>query len=162
MTTAPLRSVIDLLTVDATEPRTGAESSRAALIDLLLIHTLRIWEKEGPADDWATISDPVIASALKKLHASPEHPWSVQLLGTAAGLSRTAFTRRFTAIVGRPPMAYLTAWRLNNGAQLLRETDASLGTIARRVDYSSEFAFSSAFRRQFGTSPGHFRRATRN
>ena len=74
-----------------------------------------------------------------------------------AGLSRTAFTKRFTAVVGKPPMAYLTGWRLARGAQMLRETSAPLAVIARRVGYSTEFAFGGAFRREYGISPGRFR-----
>jgi AraC-like DNA-binding protein len=74
-------------------------------------------------------------------------------------MPRTAFSRQFTAAVGRPPMSYLTGWRLGHAARLLRETDAALASIAPRVGYSTEFAFSAAFRREYGVSPGRFRSA---
>jgi AraC-like DNA-binding protein len=75
-------------------------------------------------------------------------------------MPRTAFTRRFSAVVGQPPMSYLIGWRLDRGARLLRETDAPLATIARQVGYSTEFAFSGAFRREYGVSPSRFRRTS--
>ena len=81
-------------------------------------------------------------------------------LSDVVGLPRTVFTRRFTEGVGRPPMSYLTSWRLSLGARALRETDATLATIAREVGYSTEFAFSGAFTREYGVSPGRFRRST--
>jgi AraC-like DNA-binding protein len=74
-------------------------------------------------------------------------------------LSRTSFTTRFTALIGQTPSAYLAGWRMARGAQLLRETKAPLATIARQVGYSTEFAFSNAFRREYGISPGRFRTA---
>jgi AraC-like DNA-binding protein len=72
-------------------------------------------------------------------------------------MPRTAFTRRFTTAVGQPPMSYLITWRLGRGARLLRETDAPLAAIAHQVGYSTEFAFSAAFRREYGLPPSHFR-----
>ncbi|WP_342744006.1 AraC family transcriptional regulator [Amycolatopsis saalfeldensis] len=102
---------------------------------------------------------PAIAAALRQIHEHPEHPWTVAGLGELAGLPRTACTRRFTELVGQSPMRYLTGWRLGRGARLLRETDASLATIARQVGYSTEFAFAGAFRREYGVAPGRFRHA---
>jgi AraC-like DNA-binding protein len=85
--------------------------------------------------------------------------WTVRDLGAAVGMSKTAFARRFTAMVGQPPLTYLTWWRLSTGARLLRDTDAPLAAIAHQVGYTSEFAFANAFRREFGTAPGRFRRS---
>ncbi len=75
-----------------------------------------------------------------------------------AGLSRAAFSRKFAALVGQPPMAYLTWWRMATAARLLRDSEASLGVIARRVGYTSEYAFANAFKRQYGIAPGRYRR----
>jgi AraC-like DNA-binding protein len=86
----------------------------------------------------------------------------VSQLSEHAGMSRAAFTRRFTSVVGRPPMAYLTAWRLNSAARLLRHSDAPLAAIARQVGYATEFAFAAAFRREYGLPPGRFRDAGRS
>jgi AraC-like DNA-binding protein len=82
----------------------------------------------------------------------------VQTLAQSAGLSRTVFAQRFTALVGRPPLAYLTWWRMTLAAKLLRETDAPLSAVAGRCGYASEFAFAKAFKRELGVAPGAFRR----
>ncbi|MFC7589741.1 helix-turn-helix domain-containing protein [Nonomuraea antimicrobica] len=76
------------------------------------------------------------------------------------GLSRAGFARRFTGLVGQPPLAYLTWWRLASAARLLRETDASVAEVAEQVGYGSEFAFGNAFKREYGVAPGKYRRRT--
>jgi AraC-like DNA-binding protein len=78
-------------------------------------------------------------------------------LGKVAGLSRAAFAKRFTTLVGRPPLAYLTWWRLTTAARLLRNEDAPLATIAKQVGYASEYAFANAFKREFAIAPGRYR-----
>ncbi|MFJ9034378.1 helix-turn-helix transcriptional regulator [Streptomyces sp. NPDC102274] len=87
------------------------------------------------------------------MHNSPGEPWTVERLGTVADLSRSAFARRYTELVGRPPLGHLTWVRMNAAAERLRKTDEPLSTVAQQVGYTSEFAFSSAFRREFGTHP---------
>ncbi|MEV5410837.1 helix-turn-helix transcriptional regulator [Thermopolyspora sp. NPDC052614] len=91
------------------------------------------------------------------MHRDPARPWTVARLSQTAGMSRTTFNRRFTAQVGMPPMKYVTDWRLDYAARLLRETDAPLASIARQVGYATEFAFAGAFRREYGVSPGRYR-----
>ncbi|MFF4779158.1 helix-turn-helix transcriptional regulator [Microtetraspora fusca] len=78
--------------------------------------------------------------------------------GRRAGLSRAAFSRRFTQFVGQPPLTYLTWWRLGTAARMLRDSDAALSEIAGAVGYGSEFAFANAFKRQYGMAPGKYRR----
>jgi AraC-like DNA-binding protein len=82
----------------------------------------------------------------------------VATLASATGVSRAALARRFTELVGEPPMTYLTSWRLALAADLLRDTDATIGSIARQVGYSSPFALSSAFKRVRGISPQQYRK----
>jgi len=151
-----LRMLADLLAADLSDARPGAQTARPALIDLMLTYVLRQWLEQNRAD-WPQISDPAITAALREIHTRPDQPWTVQRLSETAGLSRTAFSKRFTRLVGQPPMTYLTGWRLTYGARLLRETPAPLATVARQVGYSSEFAFGGAFRRRYGVSPGRFR-----
>ncbi|MEV6625901.1 AraC family transcriptional regulator [Amycolatopsis sp. NPDC051106] len=153
-----MHTLVDLLAADVSERRLGGGATLPALLDLILVKVLRQWHDQHDAYGWPQTDDPAVAAALRRIHENPERPWTLAGLGAAVGLSRSVFTRRFTAVVGRPPMSYLTSWRLDRGAGLLRETDASLATIARRVGYSSEFAFSGAFRREYGMSPGRFRR----
>src|SRR5436190_8548094 len=93
------------------------------------------------------LTDPAISAALRDLHENPARSWTVAQLGARAGLSRAAFARRFTALVGQPPLTYLTWWRMTIAAQLLRGTDAPLAAVAARTGYTSEYAFANAFKR---------------
>lgn len=152
-----LRALADLLRTEIIESPAGTGATRPALLDLLLTHILRQWlVRNGDAVRRET-GDPAIAAVLDVIHARPGEPWTLRQLSEIAGVSRTVFTRRFTTVVGRPPISYLTAWRLAEAATMLRETDAPLATIARRVGYSTEFTFSGAFHRAYGISPGRFR-----
>ena len=155
-----LRAAVDLLAGDLEQRQPGSDATLPALLDLLLVYIMRAWlEEQAGTTGWpAALADPAVAAALHRIHREPAHPWTVQSLGAVAGLSRTAFARRFTELVGQPPLSYLTWWRLATGARLLRQTDAPLATVARQVGYGSEFAFAAAFRREYGIAPGRFRR----
>ncbi|GGM37413.1 AraC family transcriptional regulator [Promicromonospora citrea] len=153
-----LRALADLLRAEVAASPAGDDATVPALLDLVLVHVLRQWREEHEPGDGALTDDPAIATALREIHERPAEPWTVERLSRVAGLPRTSFARRFTELVGRPPMRYLTEWRLDRAAGLLRETDAPLATIARQVGYATEFAFSAAFRRAHGVPPGRFRR----
>lgn len=153
-----LRSAIDLLGGELSGRRPGAGIAVPSLLDLLLVYMIRSWMVEDGAGVWsAALGDPVTAIALRALHADPAAPWTNESLAAEAGVSRPTLARRFTALVGRPPMAYLTWWRLTSAAALLRDTPDSLAAIARRVGYGTPYAFSHAFNREFGTTPGRYR-----
>ncbi|MCE7004835.1 AraC family transcriptional regulator [Kibdelosporangium philippinense] len=155
-----LRLAVELLSSELTEPRLGTDALVPALLESLLVYILRTWfSTEDSPPGWAhALRDPVIASALHAMHSDPARPWTVATLASVAGLSRAPFARRFASKVGQPPLTYLTWWRMTIAAQLLRETTDSLAVIAEKVGYASEFAFSTAFKRQFGLSPGKYRR----
>jgi AraC-like DNA-binding protein len=157
-----LRSVVSLLGQDESPARAGADVTSPALLDLMLVHALRQWLEEQPAGNWPAISDLAVTAALRMIHDSPQAQWTVSRLSENTGMSRAAFTRRFTALVGKPPIRYLMDWRLNCAARQLRETDAPLAAIARQVGYSTEFAFAAAFRREYGMPPGRFRDTARS
>ncbi|MCC9312285.1 AraC family transcriptional regulator [Kitasatospora sp. RB6PN24] len=160
-----LRTVTDLLADELTDRQPGTDAVLPALLDTLLLHVLRAWyaeqaDAERPGSGWAhALRDRTISTALHAIHDDPAHPWTVEELGARAGLSRAAFARRFTTLVGRPPLAYLTWWRMTTAGRLLRESDAPLRTIAQRTGYLSEFAFAKAFKREYGVSPGRYRSA---
>lgn len=156
-----LRSVIALLAHDDVPAGPATDVTWPALLDLVLVHAVHRWVQDQPSAGWPTIADPAITTALRAIHDSPQTRWTVSRLSEHAGMSRTAFTRRFTSLVGKPPMTYLMEWRLNCAARLLRETDAPLSAIARQVGYSTEYAFAGAFRREYGIPPGRFRDTTR-
>ena len=157
-----LRAAVDLLGSELAQPRPGADAVVPALLDMLLLFTLRAWFDERSERDtaagWAgALTDPAVVAALRAVHDNPGRQWTVAELGTRAGLSRAALARRFTALVGQPPLAYLTWWRMTLAARYLREGDAPLCAIADQVGYGSEFAFAHAFKREYGTAPGAYR-----
>ncbi|MET8755756.1 AraC family transcriptional regulator [Streptomyces sp. NPDC004667] len=154
-----LRSAIDLLGREMDERQPGACIAVPSLLDLLLVYMIRSWMvAEGTPGTWpAVLGDPVTAAALRALHSDPAAAWTTERLAAEAGVSRPTLARRFTSLVGRPPMAYLTWWRLNLAATLLRDSDDPLATVARRVGYATPYALSHAFNREFGTTPGRYR-----
>ncbi|MFJ6998203.1 cupin domain-containing protein [Streptomyces sp. NPDC003090] len=132
------------------------------VLDLLLIAAVRAWfaRPDTAAPAWyRAMGDPVVGAALRLLQNEPAHPWTVASLAARAGVSRAALARRFTDLVGEPPMAYLTGWRLTLAADLLRETDRTVEWVARQVGYGGAFAFSAAFKRVRGVSPQEYRSA---
>lgn len=159
-----LRAAVDLLARELDERRPGSCLALPSLLDLLLIYMVRAWTTEADTAKgaWpAVLSDPVTTSALRALHSDPAAPWTNDRLAAEAGVSRATLARRFTALVGRPPMAYLTWWRLTRTAALLRDTDAPLASVARETGYSSPYALSHAFSREFGVTPGRYRAEVR-
>jgi AraC-like DNA-binding protein len=152
-----LRSLVDLLAADLSDAGPGSGATRPALLDLLLTRILRRWLEQNHSATLPDLTDPAIAAVLHAVHGGPQEPWTLDRLSAVAGLSRRTFTTRFHAVIGQSPMAYLTGWRLSHGAHLLQQTDAPLAAIARRVGYSTEFAFGAAFRREYGIAPGRFR-----
>ncbi|MFF0293016.1 AraC family transcriptional regulator [Kitasatospora sp. NPDC004614] len=155
-----LRAAIDLLGREASGRRPGSGVAVPSLLDLLLVYLIRAWLTEGSTGAWpAVLDDEVAAAAVRALHADPAARWTTDLLAAEVGVSRATLARRFTALVGRPPMAYLTWWRLALAAARLRDTPDPLAAIARRVGYGTPYAFSHAFQREFGTTPGRYRAA---
>lgn len=128
-----------------------------------MVYMLRAWLADtAGADGWsAALADPVTVRALAAIHAGPAHPWTVEELAATAGLSRAAFARRFTALVGEPPLTYLTRWRMTTAARLLHQGDDTLDRVAGAVGYGSAFAFAKAFRREYATTPGGYRSTSR-
>lgn len=155
-----LHAAVTLLAGELERPRLGSDALVPALLDTLLLYLLRTWFAGNPeTTGWAAaLNDPAIATALHHVHRDPAHPWTVAGLAATAGLSRAPFAKRFTALVGQPPLTYLTWWRMTTAARLLRDTDEPLARIAGQVGYTSEFAFAAAFKRAHGTAPGRYRR----
>lgn len=153
--------LLDILVDEATkdEPAQGVVLDR--LLDMVLIAALRAWFARNDAPAWYhAYSDPLVGKALRLLQHNPAHGWTVASLAEAVGVSRAALARRFTDLVGEPPMAFLTEWRLALAADLLQESDATIESIARQVGYGSAFALSTAFKRHFGVSPRDHRQGS--
>lgn len=152
--------LLDLLAVEMLRDDPGQQAVLDRLLDLLLIAVLRAWfarEEADPPGWYAAQADAVVGPGLRLLQHHPEHTWTVASLAEAAGVSRAAFARRFTELVGQPPMAFLTEWRLSLAADLLLERDATIAAVARQVGYGTPFALSTAFKRARGISPRDWR-----
>ncbi|MFI9636242.1 AraC family transcriptional regulator [Nocardia sp. NPDC051929] len=146
--------VLDLLVDEVIKDEPAQSAVLDRLLDLVLIAALRAWFSRADAPGWYhAYGDPLVGKALRLLQHNPAHGWTVAGLAEAVGMSRAALARRFTDLVGEPPMAFLTEWRLALAADLLQESDATIEAIARQVGYGSAFALSTAFKRHFGISP---------
>ncbi|MGH9117268.1 MAG: AraC family transcriptional regulator [Acidimicrobiales bacterium] len=153
--------LVALLGDEIARDEPGQEAVLDRLLDLLLIGVLRAWFARADADVpawYRAQTDPVVGRALRTLYNNPAHPWTVATLAAEIGISRAALARRFTDLVGEPPMTFLTDWRLTLAADLLLEPDATIGSVAGQVGYGSPFALSTAFKRVRGISPHEHRR----
>lgn len=151
-----------LLAQEIVKSDPGQEVVLDRLLDLLVIAGLRAWFSRPEAEPpgwYRALGDPVVGPALRLLQNAPARPWTVARLAAEVGVSRAALARRFTDLVGEPPMTYLTGWRLALAADLLGEPDATVGAVARKVGYASPFALSAAFKRVHGVSPQEHRAA---
>ena len=160
--TGAVPAVSALLAREVAHAAAGQEAVLDRLLDLLLVAALRTWfdSGDGAAPGWYTAAaDPVVGPALHLLQDRPQQAWTVEALAREVASSRATLARRFTRLVGEPPMAYLTTWRLDLAADLLLEPGATLGAVARRVGYGSPYALSAAFSRRFGVSPSEHRAA---
>ena len=148
--------LVGLLSEEIVKDDPGQEAVLDRLLDLLLIAVLRAWfaRPEADAPSWyRAYGDPVVGKALRLIHNDAAHPWTVAELASEAGVSRAALARRFNELVGEPPMAFLTDWRLSLAADLLLEPGATVGSVAYEVGYGTPFALSTAFKRVRGISP---------
>jgi len=156
-----IQSTLRLMSVEAGELLPGGESVITRLADVLVIQAIRSWIASDPAarSGWlGALRDRQIGGALLLIHRDPARAWTVDALASGVSMSRSAFAARFKELVGESPMSYLANWRMQVAATWLREGDATIGAIASRLSYESEAAFSRAFKRTVGVSPGSLRR----
>jgi AraC-like DNA-binding protein len=150
------KALVDYLGEQIAGDGPGQAALLDRMLDLVLIAVLRWWLAGRPG--WYhAYEDPAVGRALRLMEQQPATGWTVARLGNETGLSRAAFARRFADLVGEPPMAYLTTWRLSLAADLLTEPGSTLAAVARRVGYSTPYAFSTAFKRMHGVSPQEYR-----
>lgn len=153
-------ALVLLLAEEAVRDEPGQDLVLDRLLDLLLVAVLRTWFTTPDADApawYRAHGDPVVGPVLRLVHGHPDHPWTVAALAGRTGVSRATLARRFTDLVGMPPMAYLTGWRIDLAADLLLESDVTIDAVARQVGYGSAFALSAAFKRARGISPQRHR-----
>jgi AraC-like DNA-binding protein len=155
-----LADIVGLIARESATQHLGAEVMLRRLTELLFIHVIRLWiarQADGSAGWVGALRDQPISAALGLIHQSPTHKWTVSTLAEAVALSRSAFSARFTDLVGEPPMTYLTRWRMLRATRLLKN-EVSIETIAEQLGYESEAAFRKAFKREVGVPPAQYRR----
>ena len=155
-----LRSVVD----ESNRKRPGGEAVLERMSEMLFVEVLRRYAEDLPSDQtgWlAAMRDPAVGRALAIMHGRPAESWTLERLGEETALSRSTLHERFVHFIGQPPMQYLAQWRMQLAAKWLRDTDEKVAGVAAEVGYESEAAFSRAFRRAVGESPGAWRRARR-
>jgi AraC-like DNA-binding protein len=146
--------IFRFLMIEAGDVQPGGSLMISRLIDLVVIRALRTWVQLGQSSGWlGGLSDARIARSLKAIHEEPMQRWSIDALAGNAGMSRSSFCERFTALVGRSPLRYQNEWRLRLAREMLAKRDARVGEIGLRIGYESEAAFSRAYKEFFGHSP---------
>lgn len=161
---AVLDNLLDVAVDELTTPQFGTDSMLSSIGRLLLVETLRAASHQLSAEHVGLLMasrDDRVASALAAIHNHPDKPWSVSSLADQANTSRSTLTARFRELMGTSVTRYLTSWRMTVAATLLRDTDYNLNQLANATGYGSEAAFSRAYKRHTGSSPGAHRRAMR-
>jgi len=161
-TAGPARAWFDASVAYALEASSGQGRGLPStkLPELLIIEVLRLHLANAPAADrgwFAALRDPVLAPAMKAIHTAPERKWTVADLATEAAASRSLLDGRFREVLGLSPIRYVKEWRMRIAQDLLATTDVIIASVARRVGYDSEEAFSRAFKRAYGRSPSLWR-----
>jgi len=156
-----LDQFIRLARMESAEKRAGGEGVLAKLSELMFIEVIRRYLTNLPAVQagWlAGLRDPFVGKALSLMHASPQRPWTIEILAKDVGLSRSVLAERFADLIGMPPMHYLAKWRMQIAAGLLSNGNANIASVAADVGYASEAAFSRAFKKMVGVPPSDWRR----
>src|ERR1700742_4153623 len=160
-----LEAILRRMVSESAQERPGQGVALSRLTEVLFVEVLRSWIaslRPGEGGWLGAMGDPHIGPALQLIHERPERPWTLQELGNRVGLGRSAFSARFTKLVGQPMQRYLIARRMAEAAFLLESSDEGIARIASRVGYETAAAFSKLFHRHHGLSPGRYRAARRS
>lgn len=155
-----IQSTLRMMAAEASEMRPGGETVITRLADILVIHAIRFWITHPLSEQtgWlGALHDAQIGPIISKIHRYPGHPWTLESLAAEALMSRSAFSARFTELVGESAMRYVTRWRMNDARSRL-QSGATVAETAMSLGYESEAAFSRAFKRRLGVPPGTVRR----
>jgi AraC-like DNA-binding protein len=152
-----IQSLLRLMAMEAKELRPGGEEVITRLSDILVIQAIRTWLEADPAarTGWlGALHDPQLGRALALIHRQPDRAWTVADLANELAMSRSAFSARFTKVVGEPVMQYVTRWRMQVALRSFEDGQSTTAELARKLGYRSEAAFARAFKRVLGVSPG--------
>ena len=159
-----MQTSLSLMAAEARALRPGGEAIITRIADILVVQALRSWIETDPAAQkgWlGALQDPQIGRAISLIHREPGREWSVESLARELAMSRSAFSARFTELVGEPAMAYVTRWRMLLAMDALSNEDVTVSALADQLGYRSEAAFSRAFKRVVGLPPGAVKRTAR-
>jgi AraC-like DNA-binding protein len=160
-----LEAILKRMVSESALERPGQDVALSRLTEVLFVEVLRSWIKSlrpGEGGWLGAMADPHIGPALQLIHEQPDWPWTLRELGHRVGLGRSAFSARFTKLVGQSMQRYLIARRMAEAAFLLESGDEGIARIASRVGYETAPAFSKLFHRHYGLSPGRYRAAARS
>jgi AraC-like DNA-binding protein len=160
-----IQSALRFMAAEAKTLLPGGETVITRLSDILVVQAIRSWIARDPAarTGWlGALQDRQIGRALAQIHRDPARAWTVASLATEVAMSRSALAARFTELVGEPVMHYVARWRMHLALSQLKEEGTSVSELAARLGYQSEAAFSRAFKRFIGVSPGAVRRESPN
>lgn len=158
-----VHDTVRLMSEELGDLRPGGEAVTTRLADILVVQAIRSWLEHDPAarTGWlGALQDDRIGRALAAIHRDPGADWSLESLAAEAAMSRSSFAARFTELVGEPAMTYVTRWRMGVAHTRLQDDGATVGAVASSLGYRSEAAFSRAFTRIVGTTPGRAGRTT--
>jgi AraC-like DNA-binding protein len=159
-----LNQFIRIAVMESEEKRVGGESVLAKLSELMFIEVVRRHLETLPPEQagWlAGLRDPFVGKALSLMHGEPAYSWTIEELAKQVGLSRSVLAKRFADLVGTPPLQYLAKWRMQIASELLSSSNANIATIAAKIGYESEAAFSRAFKKIMEVPPSTWRRRVR-
>lgn len=154
--TGSLHALIQMMAEEATMLGPGGETVIAHLADIIVIKAIRYWVEHSPEANtgWlGALKDPKIGKVLAQMHAHPESTWTIERLAAEAGMSRSGFSAKFTEVIGTSAKQYLTEWRMNLARMKIMQSPVSLIDLAEELGYTSEAAFSRAYKRVFGVPP---------
>ncbi len=160
-----LQWLVKQLVREMNEDHPGTALATSQLAQLMFIQALRAHlQNESPVTGgWLRgLGDGRIAQALRLIHAEPARAWTLGELARSVAMSRTTFALRFKTLVGVAPLSYLIGWRMHLAGRDLRESDRAVSEIAFALGYTSESAFSNAFKREMGKAPKRYRTAFRS
>jgi AraC-like DNA-binding protein len=155
------QSVLDLLAAETAQPGIASAHLISCLYESLFVYAIRAYasSSEAPPKGWlAAMSDKHLGKAIQAMHAGFDRSWSVESLAREARMSRSAFALKFKTVLGRPPLAYVTRWRMYKAGAMIRSNNMSFSEVASAIGYGSESSFSRVFRREMGVTPREYRR----
>jgi AraC-like DNA-binding protein len=158
-----LDQFIRFATAEMGNKRAGSQSILNRLSELMFVEVVRLHMGQLANNNtgWlAGLRDSTVGRALTLLHGRPTHAWTLEELASESGASRSVLADRFTHLVGYPPIQYLAQWRMQMAARRLTDPGVSIASVAYEVGYESEAAFSRAFKKLVGRSPGQWRKSS--